>query len=76
MTPDALFEQVVQASRLNQLIAPFTVSRLLTRSDVAPTELTPQQLAVALPELEQGLRVYLKDDELQAAVADIRALAA
>lgn len=76
MNGEPLFERVVQASRLNELIAPFTVSRLLTRSDVVPARLTPHDLAEALPELERGLRVYLDAEDLKAAMAEIRALAA
>ena len=57
----SLFDQAVAASGLNPVIAPFTVSRLLLRVDVAPKQLTPESLAVAAAHkaLETGQR--LKD---------------
>ncbi len=70
------FAQVVGASRLNAMVAPFTVSRLLVRADVRPETLTPQELKRALPELESGLAVYLRGDELDRALSAVRALAA
>jgi len=71
----ALFDEVVDASRLSQVIARFTVSRLLISAGVLPAEMTPDDLAGALPRLEEGLSVYLQDDELGAALAQIRRLA-
>ena len=58
------------------LIAPFTVSRLLVGAGVSPQELTRENLESALPELEKGLGVYLSDDELAQAIANLRRLAA
>ena len=75
-TPAPLFEELVRASRLNRMLAPFTITRLLVRANVAPATVTPTDVARALPTLEEGLRVYLSDDDLRAAMADIRALAA
>ena len=71
---NALFERVVQESGLSEMVAPFTISRLLLRADVQPDELTPGTLARALPEVERGIRVYLSDDEAREAVDRIRAL--
>jgi hypothetical protein len=71
-----LFDRVVAASRLNETIAPFAVSRLLLRADVEPETLTPEGLVDALPQLEEGIAVYLEEDELEVAVRDLRALAA
>jgi len=71
----ALFDQVVAASRLNRLVAPFTVSRLLTRAGVLPNDLTGEGLLAALPHLEHGLALYLDADELREALRDIRRLA-
>lgn len=76
MTGRELFDAVVAASRLNRVIAPFTITRLLVRANVRPDELTPADLERVLPRIEQGLRVYLDDHEVQRAIADIRALAA
>ena len=70
-----LFERVVAASRLNQLVAPYTIRRLLIRSNVSPEELTPEGLEQALPRLEQGLAVYLKGDEHAQAMQSLRSLA-
>ncbi len=75
MSPSALLDAVVRASRLNRLVAPFTVRRLLIRSDVLPDELTPAQLAQALPALERGPAVYLEPEDLRLAITEIRALA-
>ena len=74
-TSAELFDEVVAASGLAEIIAPFTVSRLLVAADVQPNELTPEGLAHALPQLEQGLSVYLGPDELADALGKLRALA-
>ncbi len=72
----SLFDDIVAASGLNEVVAPFTVSRLLVRAEVAqPEEVTPADLSRALPELERGIRVYLEGGEAEAAVARLRALA-
>ena len=71
-----LFDAVVEASGLVALIAPFTVSRLLVGAGVEPRGMTREELGTALPELERGLGVYLSDDELSAAVTNLRRLAA
>jgi hypothetical protein len=71
-----LFDQLVEASGLAAVVAPFTVSRLLVRADVRPETLTPQELTRALPELESGIAVYLRGDELDRALSAVRALAA
>ncbi len=70
-----LLDAVVEASGLTALIAPFTVSRLLVRADVRPDTVTPDDLARALPVLEEGLGVYLRGTELERARRDVRALA-
>lgn len=74
-TPPSLFDQVVAASGLNEIVAPFTISRLLLRADAQPDQLRPEDLARALPELERGIRVYLTDEEAAEAVDKLRALA-
>jgi hypothetical protein len=51
------------------------VSRLLVRADVRPDTVTPDDLARALPVLEEGLGVYLRGTELEQARRDVRALA-
>lgn len=72
----ALFDQLVVASGISPLVAPFTVRRLLMRADVVPPEaVTPEQLAVALPNFREGLAVYLADAELQEALERIDRLA-
>jgi hypothetical protein len=71
----SLFDRVVAASGLNEIVAPFTISRLLIRADAQPDRLQPEDLARALPELERGIRVYLTDEEAAEAVGKLRALA-
>lgn len=66
----------MRASRLNDAIAPFAIRRLLVRASVSPNELTAQDLARALPTIEEGLRAYLDAKELDDALRMIRALAA
>ncbi len=74
-TPPTFFDRVVEASGLNEVVAPFTMSRLLIRADAQPDALRPADLARALPEIEQGIRVYLPDEEAEEAVGKLRALA-
>ena len=69
-----LFDQVVQATGLNALIAPFTVSRLLVRADIEPKEMTAEDLGRALPEIERGISVYLSREECEQAMVRLRAL--
>ena len=69
-----LFEEVVAASGLNDLIAPFAVSRMLVSADVEPQTLTADGLTRALPQLEEGLAVYLRGPELEGALDAIRRL--
>ena len=71
-----LFDRVVAATGLNELVAPFTVSRLLVRAGFEPSELTGDQLQQALPELEQGISVYLSRAECAQAMTRLRALCA
>lgn len=68
------FEQVAAATGLSPLIAPFTLTRLLLRAGVSE-ELDPAGLARALDEIERGLRVYLGDDDVAAALERLRSLA-
>ena len=75
MSESSFFDRVVAASRLNETIAPFAVSRLLLRADVDPGGLTPESLARALPHLEEGIAVYLRGEDLTSARRDLRALA-
>jgi hypothetical protein len=72
---EELFEKVVEVSRLQKLLAPFALTRLLVRANVIPRHMTTEELARALPVLEEGLRVYLTEAELAAAMDDLRALA-
>jgi len=70
-----LFDQVVRASRMHAMLAPFTVRRLLIRADVNPRRLDIEGVRRALPTLETGLASFLDDVELSAAVAEIRQIA-
>jgi len=72
----SLFDEVVDASGLAAVIAPYAISRLLVRAGVtSPRALTPEDLAGALPEIEEGLSVYLQGEDLQRAVEALRRLA-
>lgn len=71
----SLFDEVVEASGLVEMIAPFTISRLLVTADVSPQQMTPGDLRRALPELEKGLSVYLGEHELGQALVKLRRLA-
>ena len=73
-TSGSFLDEVVAASGLSPVIAPFTISRLLLRAGVRG-DLDPDGLATALGEIEAGLRVYLPDDEVAAAMERLRALA-
>jgi hypothetical protein len=75
MTRSALLDRVVEESGLMSLIAPFTIRRLLIKADVRPDEITPDDLLRALPQLEQGLGVYLDGDQLREALSRLRNLA-
>jgi hypothetical protein len=58
------------------LIAPFAISRMLVGAGVAsPRAITREDLARALPSLEEGLSTYLRDEELAAARDELRRLA-
>jgi hypothetical protein len=70
-----LFDAVVEASGLVELIAPFTISRLLVAADVSPQQMTEADLQRALPELQSGLAVYLGPEQLEEALANLRRLA-
>lgn len=70
-----LFDEVVAASGLSPLIAPFTVTRLLVRAGASPRSLDRGGLVRALPELEKGLAVYLDEAKVAEAMSRLRALA-
>jgi hypothetical protein len=76
MSANDFFQVIVRRSRLGAMLAPFTVTRLLVRAGVDPKRVSPEALRVALPEFETGLRVYLGPDDLEAALRDLRDLAA
>lgn len=70
-----LFDQVVKASRLAPLVAPFTIKRLLMRVGVYEEEsLTPAALEKAMPHFRSGLAAYLTGAELERALADLGAM--
>lgn len=68
------FDEAAAATGLSPLIAPFTLTRLLLRAGVSG-ELDPAGLARALDEIELGLRVYLGEDDVAAALERLRSLA-
>jgi hypothetical protein len=71
----SLFDQVVAASGLTPLVAPFTIRRLLLRENIVPPEeLTHEQLEQAMPNLLAALRVYLDGEEHAAAAGALAQL--
>ena len=70
-----LLESVVRATRLNKLIAPYTVARLLIKAGVNPKHLDPAAVEKALPTFAEGLPTFLPSDEVEAALAELRTLA-
>lgn len=72
----SLFDQVVAASRLTPLVAPYTIRRLLLRENIVPPEgVTRDQLEQVLPNLLNALRVYLDGEEHAAATRALEQLA-
>jgi hypothetical protein len=67
-----LFDRVVEASGLSNIIARAAVSRACVRAGVNALDFTRQSLVQLLPHLEQTLRVFLGE----AADERIRAIAA
>lgn len=72
---EEFLDRVVQATRLNKLIAPFTVRRLLIKANVNPMRLDPAGVRKALPAFAEGLATFLPEDEVAAALKDLRRLA-
>ena len=70
-----LFDEIVKASGLHEIVAPFTVSRLLVRAGVTPETVDGDSLGAALSDLVDGIRVYLSEEEAQAAERRLRTLA-
>jgi hypothetical protein len=76
-TGSSLFDEVVAASGLTPLVAPFTIRRLLLRENIVPPEqVTREQLARALPNLLTALRVYLDREEHETAARALEQLVA
>ena len=73
---ERLFSSVVMASRLSDVVGSYAIARLLLNAEVSPRDVTPEGLERALPRIEAGLAVYLRGDELEAAVRDVRSLVA
>lgn len=69
------FDEIVAASGLAELVAPFAVTRLLIRAGVTPASVDPRGLRKALPEFERGLAVYLKPEQVEQALGRLRRLA-
>lgn len=72
---DEFLDRVVGATRLNKLIAPFTVRRLLIKAGVNPMRLDPAGVRKALPTFAEGLATFLPEDEVETALTDLRRLA-
>ena len=80
MTPDpitgtSLFDAVVEASGLASVFGPAVIARALARSGANLRNFTRQDLARALPALEQALLIYLQPAEARSRLAIIGQLA-
>jgi hypothetical protein len=65
-----LFEQVVGASGLSEVLAPGTIQRACERAGVAdPAHLTRVELLRALPEIEIALKTFFQPYEVKERVA-------
>lgn len=71
----AFFDDIVAASGLSTMLAPFTMTRLLVKEDIAPGRVTPADLSRALPAIRAGLAVYLTTEELEKTMRDLERLA-
>jgi len=69
----SLYEEVIRASGLSPIFAKNTISRALTRANVAPTTMSREDLSRALPEIKKSLALFLESD-LEPAMRRIQAL--
>jgi len=74
-TGNSLFESVVQTSGLASVFASAVIARALGRVGINVKTLTRQDLARAIPALEQALLIYLPQPEVRTRLAAIERLA-
>jgi integrase len=72
---NALFEAIVTASGLASLFAPATVARACARAGVDIKAITRNDIRRVLPAIEQALRVYLPEGQVQTRLEAIKQLA-
>jgi hypothetical protein len=72
---NALFDSLVAESGLAPLFAATAIKRACTRAGIDARTLTRRDIARALPALEQALRVYLPEPQVQTRLAAIERLA-
>jgi hypothetical protein len=70
-----LFEALVEASGLASLFAPSAIARALSRVGLSVHTLKKQDVARALPAIEQALLVYLPPLEVRVRLSAIERLA-
>ncbi len=70
-----LYEEVLSASGLSELLAADVIGRVCTRAGLDPDKLTRAELDKALPALEKALRLYLGPVALKRSLERLRALA-
>lgn len=70
----SLFDEIVAASRLSPLLAPFTMTRLLVKAGFSPQRVTHDELGEALPVIRDGLATYLDEHELEEAMSALERL--
>ncbi|WP_394847820.1 hypothetical protein LZC95_10200 [Pendulispora brunnea] len=73
---NSLFDAVVEASGLASVFGPAVIARALNRVGVNSRTMTRQDLAKALPALEQALLIYLPRPEVRSRLSAIEQLAA
>ncbi len=74
MLEPTLFEKVVRASRLESIIAPFTVRQVCAAEGFVGREMTSAVLIRILPSLETALSLRLEEKEPAEAMAELQAL--
>lgn len=71
---NALFEAIVSACGLASLFAPATMARACARAGIDTKAITRSDIRRVLPAIEQALRVYLPEGQVQERLEAIKQL--